>query len=310
MTENYGEANPSMKMNAPMDRLKTEGPEENPGFGSDYAAGKARSDRPGRRSTAANPLATYAKGGKVKGRAWGGPMQPPAASGAGMLGGDPRMTGPAPVTGTVNPGGVMQPGGAVRPMPMAANGIRMAKRGGKVVKGDGSPVGNRASGGAVNRADGGDVSAIEEANRDQTASSRARGGRTGHKKGSTHVTVVVAPQGGGNTPPAMPMHPPVVAPMMPPRPPMAPPMPPAGGPPGMPPGGAAPMIPAPGMMPPRASGGRVGSLEDQGLSASDKPTKVGQKTTGYTGGALSGPGRLEKIEKYGRKTANATPQKV
>lgn len=71
MTRHYGDANPSMKKNAPVDRAKTEGPEDAVEYGADYAASSARSDRPGRRSTAANPVATYKKGGAVK-RASGG----------------------------------------------------------------------------------------------------------------------------------------------------------------------------------------------------------------------------------------------
>lgn len=235
MTRDYGSPNPSMMKNAPVDILKTEGPEDAPSFGADSAAAKPRGDRPMRKTMAANPLSTYKRGGAVK---------------------------------------------------------------------------LRASGGAVNRADGGDVSAIEEANKDQ-ASNRARGGRTKHGKG-THVNVIVAPQG-GNTP-MMPPHPAMVPPVIPPRPPMGMPPPGAGGPPGMPPGGPMmpppPGMPPPGMTAPRASGGRVGTLADQGLSASDKPTKVTKMSGKYDAGAASGEGRLEKIANYGKKTANATPQKV
>lgn len=86
------------------------------------------------------------------------------------------------------------------------------------------------------------------------ADRRARGGRS-HKKG-TNVTVVVAPQGGGNAGAPMP-RPPMAAPPVPPRPmppPATGPMPPGAIPPGgMPPGGG------PSGMPMRAKGGRIKS---------------------------------------------------
>ena len=90
----------------------------------------------------------------------------------------------------------------------------------------------------------------------------------------------------------------------------------------------------PGLMPPRAKGGRVKhadeaedkalikkTLKDEGLVRSDKPVKMpvegetperarGGKVTGYDAGAGSGPGRLEKIENYGRKVAHEKPQTV
>ena len=72
MTRHYGDADPAMKKNAPVDMDKTEGPEEVPEFGADSAAPNARADRPARRTTAANPLSTYARGGSVKARARGG----------------------------------------------------------------------------------------------------------------------------------------------------------------------------------------------------------------------------------------------
>lgn len=238
MTRDYGSPNPSMMKNAPVDILKSEGPEDVSGFGSDSSAAKPRGDKPARKSMAANPLSTYKRGGAVKARA--------------------------------------------------------------------------AGGGVLARADGGDVSSIEEANKNQ-ADSRARGGRTKHGKG-THVNVIVAPQGGGNTP-IMPPHPAMVPPVVPLRPPM-------GGPPGMPPGAppagpggpmmpSPPGMPPPGAMAPRASGGRVGTLADQGLSASDEPTSVKQMKGGkYDAGSASGEGRLEKISTYGKKTSNAKPQTV
>ena len=188
MTDGYGSASgPANNITSPQERLKGEGGEKSIGFGINSDAPRTRADRSMRRTSPANPLATYAKGGRV----------------------------------------------------------------------------NRASGGRIKRDSGGDVSPIEEANKDQAMSSRARGGkvkrrlaggqtgdsprteyarggRTGHKKGSTHVNVIVAPQGGaGAGGPGGGM------PMMPPRPvpPVVPPpggMPPPGGP---PPGGGMPPRP-------------------------------------------------------------------
>ena len=260
MTMDYGSASgPANNIPAESNRLKGEGPEDSIGFGADASAPKARGDR-SKRTSAANPVSTYRKGGRVK-----------------------------------------------------------------------------------KRADGGDVSPIEEANRDQAMSKpaeRARGGRTKGK--GTHVNVIVAPQGGAGPmggampPPVLPVGgppgmPPGAPPMMPPKPPMA--GPPMGGampPPGM---GGAPGAPGgmpPGLMPPRAKGGRVKhadeaedkalimkTLKSEGLTRSDKPEKMGieerargGKIEGYTAGAASGEGRLEKIENYGRKTAHEKPQTV
>jgi hypothetical protein len=71
-TRHYGDADPAMTKYPPMDQLKRNGPEDDEGFGVNYDAARARSDRPGRKSVTANPLATYKKGGKVKAHAKGG----------------------------------------------------------------------------------------------------------------------------------------------------------------------------------------------------------------------------------------------
>lgn len=220
MTMHYGEADPKANFKAPSEKYKLEGPEPHVGFGADNSAVNARSDKPARRSLAANPIATYKKGGKVK-----------------------------------------------------------------------------------HRDSGGDVSTIEEANKDQAATQgRARGGRLHHKgKGSTHVNVMIAPQGGagaGAPPPIPPQlagalaKPPMAGP-----PPGGPPMPPpgAGGPPpgGMPPGGPPPMM--------RKRGGKVHADEVQDKALIKKELKAEglvRKARGgalhMTGGSLSGPGREEK----------------
>ena len=88
----------------------------------------------------------------------------------------------------------------------------------------------------------------------------------------------------------------------------------------------------------RAHGGRLSddadhrdligkSLKDQGLRRSNEPIKDGlvgrarggkvgptggevPQLTGYDAGAVSGPGRLEKIDNYGRRASHGRPQPV
>lgn len=97
---------------------------------------------------------------------------------------------------------------------------------------------------------------------------RARGGATHGKKkhGSTHVNVIVAPQGGAAPPPMPPR--PVMPPPGAPPPGMAPPgaMPPR---PGMPPPGAPGMMPPPGAGMMRARGGKIWKRRDDGGAVSD-----------------------------------------
>lgn len=67
MTRHYGDASgPKNNIKAPGEFLKNPGPEESVGFGADYSAASARSDRPARKSMAANPIPTYRRGGAVK----------------------------------------------------------------------------------------------------------------------------------------------------------------------------------------------------------------------------------------------------
>lgn len=216
MTAHYGSASgPANNIKAPQEMLKGEGPEADVGFGADSSAATARSDRPARRTSAANPLATYARGGKVKGEEL-------------CAGGEARSTG-----------GVI---------------------------------------------------------------ARARGGRAKHGKGSTHVNVIVAPQGAGGPPGAGGPSPQLAA--LAGHPPMPPMMPPPGA--GGPPPGGPPMMPPPGGPPPmRARGGKVmgdhpdaaqdkdlieKTLREEGLIRKAKGGGITMKA-----GAATGIGRLEKM---------------
>jgi hypothetical protein len=193
---------------------------------------------------------------------------------------------------------------------MAANPVPTYKKGGRVKKRD----------------DGGSVSSIEAANKAEAEAepaekaaggviARARGGRA-NKKGSTHVNVVVAPQGGPQaSPPAIP---PQLAGAMP-KPPMAPPAPPAGGPPMMPPGAGGPPPGAP-PMPMRAKGGKV--MGDHPDAAQDKDLiektlreeGLVRKARGggitMTAGAITGLGRLEKMGEGNKAKAVNKVQEV
>lgn len=148
------------------------------------------------------------------------------------------------------------------------------------------------------------------------AIARASGGRAKKKGGATNVNVIVAPQGGGAPPPAPPpmlAGPPPGAPPMPPKPPMG------AGPMGMP--GAGPItppppgLPPPGMVAPRAKGGRVHADAKEDKALIEKTLRdeglVRERAAGgrmphhhMTAGAVTGIGRLEKI---GKKPKDAGP---
>lgn len=72
MTEDYGSADAAANKLAPVNDRMSEGGMDSVGFGADAAMAKPRGDRPARKSAAANPLATYRKGGRVKHRDDGG----------------------------------------------------------------------------------------------------------------------------------------------------------------------------------------------------------------------------------------------
>lgn len=202
MTEGYGAADPKMNKAAPDDKYKLQGPEDAVGFGADSAAATARKDRPARKTTPANPVATYAFGGAVggglgdpkkgargarkqpstnvniviaPGAPAGGagapvPMVPPPGVGA------PPVPPPGPPPGAGGPPGMpgkppsvpgmMPPPGAMPPglMPPRADGGRVRKVG--LTGGAGSGVGRyEKNGESLPRARGGAVSPSEKLRR-------------------------------------------------------------------------------------------------------------------------------------------------
>lgn len=102
MTMDYGDANPTMKKLAPVDAQMKEEGQESTGFGADSSTAKPRGDRKARSSTAANPLATYAKGGAVANRARGGRTKAKGTH----------------VNVIIAPQGAPQPGAAAMPPPL------------------------------------------------------------------------------------------------------------------------------------------------------------------------------------------------
>lgn len=103
MTEDYGSADPLMNKLSRITEGKEEGPEDAVGFGAeDGAASARRGDRPARKSMAANPVPTYAQGGRV--RATGG--------GVGVIAGRARggrTKGKTSVNIMIAPQGAQQP---------------------------------------------------------------------------------------------------------------------------------------------------------------------------------------------------------
>ena len=267
MTTHYGLASgPADNITAPSERLKGEAGEAHVGFGANSDAATSRSDRPARRSAAANPVATYARGGKVKHHE------------------EEHCAG----------GMARKHGGRTK----------HHADGGKVPLPKPRPEGKEPDVGDLYTKEGADKLSNQRAQGGVIA--RARGGRAhGKHKGSTHVNVIVAPQGQAGAPP-MAGPPPQLAGLMP-KPPMAPPPmagPPPGGPPMMPPPGPG----GPPPMPMRARGGKV--MGDHPDAAQDK--ELIEKTLREEGlirkargggitmhaGAVTGIGRLEKMGKH------------
>ncbi len=232
---------------------------------------------------------------------------------------DPAMNKRAPVDALKGEGGEDAVGFGADSSAPSARADRPARRTAAA-----NPLSTYKWGGKVKakkRAEGGDVSAIEMANKNQAAANpnRARGGRT--KAKGTHVNVIVAPQGlspGAGAPPPMPLGlPPGLPPGMPPKPPMgAPgPTPPMGGP--SPLMAGAPGGMPPGMMPPRARGGKIAHAdvkEDKAMiKGMVKPSALKRARGGkihMTAGSESGPGRLEKTAARVRNAKGERPQAV
>ena len=274
MTSHYGLASgPANNITSPQERLKGEGGEKSVGFGADSDMASARSDRPARRTQSANPIATYARGGKVKHRDDGG-----------------RLRDFYDIT--VPAAAAKLKGQSTAPNPKYARGGKVKH---KADGGDVSPIeeANKNQAEASPKAAGGVIA-------------RAKGGRTKAHKGATHVNVVVAPQGGNSPMPGGPMagpSPQLAALAAPPHPPMMPP-PGAGGPPGAPPM-AGPPPGGPPMMP-RKKGGRVmgghPSAGDMEEAATRREEGLVEKARGggitMHAGAVTGIGRLEKMGKH------------
>jgi hypothetical protein len=287
MTTHYGLASgPANNITTPGERLKGESGEAHVGFGADSAAATSRSDRPARRAVAANPVATYARGGKVKHREDGG-----------------RAGKDADGDFNDNYGGQM----------LGPHGTGGRKHGGRLKhREEGGGVGKKSDGFTADtsmNAKGTPWEGKEAKSTGGGVIARARGGRMKHHgKGATHVNVVVAPQGGA--PGGMPSAPPPQLTGLVPKPPMgAPPMagPPPGGPPMMPPPGAGG---PPGGPPPmmRAKGGSVHTphgdeAEDKALiNKTLKEEGLIRKAKGggitMRAGAVTGIGRLEKMGEH------------
>jgi hypothetical protein len=281
MTTEYGLASgPANNITTPGERLKGESGETHVGFGADSEnASAARGDRAARRAVAANPVATYAKGGKVKHRDDGGAtdQSPPSQDSAITASGATIRSGARPnLNASYNPktgkvSGFAKGGKA---------GDKVASRSEEKFLKEEMPAEGKSTGGVI---------------------ARARGGRAKHGKGATHVNVIVAPQGSASPAGAGPSpqlaalagaHPPMGGP-----PPGGPPMPPPGiG--GPPPGGPPPMIP-------RKRGGKVmgghpdAAQDKELIEKTLKEEGLVRKARGggihMTAGAITGEGRLEKM---------------
>lgn len=186
MTMDYGSADPAMNKLARVDKFKEEGEESAVGFGAeDGAASAKRGDKPARKSAAANPVPTYATGGRVRnagggvgviaGRARGGrtkgktsvnimiapqsPQQPPLPALAGPPPGPP-VPPMAPPTPPKSPLMAGMEGGAPGGPPGGPPGMppMMRKRGGSVeAKLQADPTAYNMKAEGLKRAKGGKV---------------------------------------------------------------------------------------------------------------------------------------------------------
>lgn len=165
MTRHYGAAGPN-NIKSPQEYLKGNGGEQHVGYGADSEMASARSDRPARRSAAANPLPTYARGGKVKGAtnvniivAPQSPQQPGPGAGP-----SPQLAALAQKAMGAPPPGAMPPPG---PPPMMPPGAGPG----------GPPMMPRARGGKVKHSDEAEDKKLIHKVLKQEGLERADGGR-------------------------------------------------------------------------------------------------------------------------------------
>lgn len=120
MTRQYGAADPDMVKSAPGLKDTVNGPQDSVGFGAEADAPPSRADRPGRRAVAANPIATYKRGGRVherekaEARASGGAI-PNRADGGPVFGRPNGGKAKKSAATTINI--VMAPSGQQQPTP-------------------------------------------------------------------------------------------------------------------------------------------------------------------------------------------------
>lgn len=294
LTRDYGDANPGMHKLAPVNRHPGEGSEEAVGYGAEDGKASPRSDRPARKSSAANPIATYKRGGAVRKRQMGGSIVPDnSADAAAAL---KRKVGANP---TESERKAVEPG-----VQSYAQGRAM---GGRLEGELGAPGAHMGGVGKKSRKS-------PSTNINIVIAPPQKGGAP-----EGGIPPMLAPSGGAGAPPAGPGGP------------GGPPPPGAAG--GLPPGlpGGPGMVP-PGAMPPgmpelpRKRGGRVDPFskkqhpdeaEDQAMikdmvkpSALKRARGGGIPRVGLTGGADGGAGRIEKAEARARRQSGDAKAEV